>query len=114
MDVVNPPRRFDVVLVGLDPTIGSEMQKTRPCLVVSPDEMNRHLRTVIIAPMTSVVHDYPSRVRVRFQGKDGEVALDQLRVVDRARIVRRLGSVSDATAAMVATTLVEMFEIGDA
>jgi len=79
-------KRFDIHLVSLDPTIGTEIQKTRPCLVISPDEMNAHLRTVIVAPMTTSRHDYPMRVSCRFQGKDAEVVLDQIRAVDRARL----------------------------
>lgn len=93
----------------LDPTQGSEIQKTRPCLVVSPDEMNQHLRTVIIAPMTTVARPYPTRVAVRFQGKRGQVALDQLCAVDRQRLVRMLGAVSSKTAQDVSATLLEMF-----
>jgi mRNA interferase MazF len=95
--------------VTLDPTQGVEIQKTRPCLVISPDEMNRHLRTVIVAPMTTVPRPYPTRVAVRFQGKRGQVALDQLRAVDRQRLVKMLGAVSAKTAQDVSTTLLEMF-----
>ena len=93
----------------LDPTQGVEIQKTRPCLVISPDEMNQHLRTVIIAPMTTVTRPYPTRVGVRFQGKQGQVALDQLRAVDLQRLVRMLGKVSTKTAQDVSATLLEMF-----
>lgn len=103
------PRRDEVWLVSLDPAHGFEIQKTRPCLIVSPDEMNEHLQTVIIAPMTTVTRPYPTRVRVRFQGKSGQVALDQLRAVDRQRLLRRLGKVSSETAAAASSTLVEMF-----
>ena len=88
------PRQDEVWLVVLDPTQGAEVQKTRPCLVISPDEMNQHLRTVIIAPMTTATRPYPTRVAVRFQGKRGQAALDQLRAVDRQRLVRMLGAVS--------------------
>ncbi len=109
MEVVKPPRLDEVWLVALDPVRGSEIQKTRPCLVVSPNEMNDHLRTVIIAPMTTVERLYPSRVSVMFQGKRGQVALDQLRAVDKERLVRRLGSVTAKTAQSVSSTLVEMF-----
>src|SRR5690348_11973711 len=109
MDVVKSPRRDEVWLVVLDPVRGSEMQKTRPCLVVSPNEMNGHLGTVIVAPMTTTERAYPSRVLVTFQGKRGQVALDQLRAVDRERLVRRLGSVTAKTAQDVSATLVEMF-----
>ncbi len=103
------PRQDEVWLVVLDPTEGAEIQKARPCLVISPDEMNQHLRTVIIAPMTTVTRSYPTRVAVRFQGKRGQVALDQLRAVDRQRLVRMLGAVSAKTAADVSATLLEMF-----
>jgi mRNA interferase MazF len=109
MAVVRAPQRDEVWLVVLDPTRGVEMQKTRPCLVVSPDEMNQHLQTVIVAPMTTVARSYPTRVPVRFQGKSGQVALDQLRAVDRQRLVKRLGRVSVRTAQDSAETLVEMF-----
>lgn len=85
------------------------MQKTRLCMVVSPDEMNRHLRTIVVAPMTTVGRPYPTRVPVRFQGKNGEVAVDQLRAVDRQRLVKRLGRISPGTAQAVGDTLVEMF-----
>jgi len=103
------PKRDQVWLVTLDPTQGSEIQKTRPCLVISPNEMNQHLRTVIVAPMTTVTRPYPTRVGVRFQGKQGQVALDQLRAVDRQRLVRMLGKVSAKTAQDVSATLLEMF-----
>ncbi len=103
------PRRDEVWLVALDPTEGSEIRKTRPCLVISPDEMNRPLRTVVIAPMTTVTRPYPTRVAVRFQGKRGQVALDQLRAVDRLRLVKMLGAVSAKTAQEVSATLLEMF-----
>ena len=96
-------------MVSLDPTQGSEIQKTRPCPVVSPNETNLHLRTVIIAPMTTAERPYATRVAVRFQGKSGQVALDQLRAVDRQRLVRKLGMVSAKTAQAVSTVLVEMF-----
>jgi mRNA interferase MazF len=99
----------EVWLVSLDPTQGAEIQKTRPCLVVSPDESNRHLRTVIIAPMTTVMRPYPTRVVLTFHGKHGQVALDQLRAIDRQRLVRKLGRISPKTAATVSTVLVEMF-----
>jgi mRNA interferase MazF len=108
--VVTSVCRFDIVLVNLDPTTGSEIRKTRPCLVVSPDEMNRHVRTVIVAPMTTAQKSYPTRVAVRFGGKQGQIALDQLRTIDKGRIVRRLGKAKEATAADVSAALVEMFD----
>src|SRR5258707_10220184 len=89
--------RFDVYLINLDPTVGSEIRKTRPCLVVSPDEMNHHIRTVIVAPMTTKGRSYPTRVRCRFGGKTGQVVLDQMRAVDTARLVRRLGRIDQRT-----------------
>jgi len=103
------PRLDKVWLVTLDPTSGAEIRKTRPCLIISPDEMNRHLQTVIIAPMTTAERPYPTRVAVTFQGKHGQVALDQLRAVDHQRLVRKLGRVPARTAAAVSATLVEMF-----
>lgn len=103
------PKQDQVWLVTLDPAQGVEIQKTRPCLVISPDEMNQHLRTVIIAPMTAVARPYPTRVGVRFQVKRGQVALDQLRAVDRQQLVKMLGRVSAKTARDVSATLVEMF-----
>jgi mRNA interferase MazF len=102
-------RRFDVYLVALDPTIGSEIKKTRPCVVVSPDEMNAHIATVLVAPMTTRRRPYPTRIACQFQGKSGEVVLDQLRTVDRARLVKRLGRISPATQREVLAALAELF-----
>jgi mRNA interferase MazF len=99
-----------VHLVRLDPTVGSEVRKTRPCLVVSPDELNDHLRTVIVAPMTTGGHAYPWRIPCRFQHRSGFVAVDQLRTVDGERLVKRLGQLSAATTTAVLDTLQEMFE----
>jgi mRNA interferase MazF len=103
------PSQDEVWLVTLDPTQGSEIRKTRPCLVVSPDEMNRHLRTIIIAPMTTTERPYPTRVSLTFQGKRGQVAIDQLRAVDGQRVVRKLGRVSAKTAKAISAVLLEMF-----
>jgi len=111
--VVKRVRRFEVHLVDLDPTQGSEIHKTRPCVVVSPDEMNRHIRTVIVAPMTSIQRDYPSRVSVTFQRKKGQVVLDQIRTVDKSRLVKRLGVLPEPRAREVAALLQEMFAYGD-
>ena len=102
-------KRFDVYLVTLDPTVGSEIMKTKPCLVVSPDEMNRHIATVIVAPMTTGGRPYPSRVSCQFEGKDGQVVLDQLRTVDKVRLVKFLGSIPDETQRAVLDTLGRMF-----
>lgn len=101
--------RFDVFLVSLDPTTGSEIRKTRPCLVVSPDEMNAHIATVIVAPMTTRGRPYPTRIPCRFGGKSGQVVLDQIRTVDKARLTRRLGKVSEAVQGNVLAALAEMF-----
>jgi len=103
------PKRGEVHLISLDPTRGSEIRKTRPWLVVSPDELNMHLRTVIVAPMTTVSRPYPFRVPCRFERKTGQVVLDQIRTVDRERLVRRLGKLSTATCGEVLTLLQEMF-----
>jgi mRNA interferase MazF len=101
--------RFGVYLINLDPTIGSEIKKTRPCLVVSPDEINHNIRTVIVAPLTTRGPSYPTRVPCRFKGKDGQVVLDQIRTVDRSRLVRKLGRIDAKTAAAVLDVLQEMF-----
>src|SRR2546422_4465913 len=103
-------KRFEVYLVNLDPTVGSEIQKTRPCAVVSPDESNKHIATVIIAPMTRRGRAYPTRVPCKFQGKEGQVVLDQLRTVDKARLVRRLGRLTAAEQKQVLSILAEMFQ----
>ena len=107
--MVSYPRRDEVWLITLDPSKGSEIKKTRPCLVVSPDEMNEPLQTVLVAPMTTTLRNYPTRVNLTFRNKTGQVALDQLRAVDRQRLVRRLGSVSTKAAHEVASVLVEIF-----
>ena len=101
--------RFEVFVVSLDPTKGHEMKKTRPCVVISPDEMNRHIGTVIVAPMTSRGRNYPSRVDCIFQGASGQVVLDQIRTVDKQRLVKRLGRLSRTTSDKVLSVLNEMF-----
>lgn len=101
--------RGDVYLVSLDPTLGSEIRKTRPCLVISPNEMNRHIRTVIVAPMTTKGRPYPSRIPCRLKGREGQVVLDQLRTVDKVRLVQRLGRISPRTSKAVLALLQEMF-----
>jgi mRNA interferase MazF len=102
-------RRFEVFLVNLDPTVGSEIRKARPCVVVSPDEMNRYVRTVVVAPLTTAGRPYPSRVPVRFAGKNGQVVVDQLRTVDKIRLARRLGALEPREAAAVLEVLREFF-----
>jgi mRNA interferase MazF len=101
--------RFAIFLVRLDPAAGAEIAKTRPCVIVSPEELNRSLATVIIAPMTTVLRGWPTRVAVAFQGKAGEIALDQLRTVDKTRLAKRLGKLDRNTARVVLDTLGEMF-----
>lgn len=101
--------RFDVFLVNLDPTVGHEIKKMRPCLVISPDEMNHHIRTVIVAPMTTKGRAYPTRVPCKFKGKSGQVVLDQLRTVDSIRLARKLGKISQKTGLEVLAVLQEMF-----
>lgn len=101
--------RGQVYLVRLDPTLGSEIKKTRPCVIVSPDELNEHLRTVIVAPMTTGGRAYPWRPRCRFQGRAGFVALDQLRTVDVERLVKSLGQLDAATVVAVLDGLQDMF-----
>lgn len=101
--------RFDVCLINLDPTLGHEIKKTRPCLIISPDEMNRHIRTVIIAPMTTAGRKYPTRISTSFQGKKGQIVLDQIRTVDKKRLVKVVGRIDDPTASRVLDTLAEMF-----
>ena len=102
-------RRFDVFLVSLDPTKGREIKKTRPCVVISPDEMNRHIETVIVAPMTYRGRNYPSRVDCVFQGITGQVVLDQIRTVDKQRLVKQLGRLSRASSEKVLSVLNVMF-----
>ena len=101
--------RGEIWLVNLDPTIGSEIRKTRPCVIVSPDESNRNLATVIVAPMTTKGRDYPTRIACRFQGKQGQIVLDQLRTVDKVRLVKRLGRITPSVQGAVLARLVEMF-----
>lgn len=102
-------QRFEVWLVNLDPTVGSEIRKTRPALVVSPNEMNAHIATVIIAPMTTKGREYPTRVPCTFQRKSGQVVLDQLRTVDKARLFKRLGTLEVTASDRVLDVLAEMF-----
>jgi len=102
-------RRFEVYLVNLDPTGGSEIKKTRPCVVISPDEMNCNLRTVILAPMTTAGRQYPSRVPCTFQAKRGWLVLDQIRTVDQGRLVQKLGIIEEDTKRNLLDALSELF-----
>jgi mRNA interferase MazF len=102
-------KRFDVYLTHLDPKVASVIRKTRPCLVISPDEMNRHIRTVIVAPMTTAGKAYPSRVFCEFQGKKGQIVLDQIRTIDKSRLSKRIGTLDPQIQAEVISTLQSMF-----
>jgi len=102
-------KRFEVYLVNLDPTVGAEIQKTRPCVVISPDEMNRHIATVIVAPMTTKGRPYPIRVPCKLEGKEGQIVLDQVRTVDKSRLVKKLGRLIKADQDAALTVLAEMF-----
>ena len=101
--------RFDVFLVNLDPTVEREIQKTRPCVIVSPDEMNRYIATVIVAPMTTKGKEYPTRVFCQFQGKDGQIVLDQIRTIDKTRLIKKLGRISLDEQRVLLDILAEMF-----
>lgn len=105
------PKRFDVVLVNLDPTVGSEIKKVRPCVVISPDSMNdSRLRTIIVAPMTSTIRpNFPTRVKLKFSGKKGQIAVDQIRAIDKTRIVKKLGKIQETTCNKVTNILTELF-----
>ena len=101
--------RFDVYLINLDPTVGSEIQKTRPCLIISPDQMNRHIRTVIVAPLTTSGKDYPTRISCKFKKKKGQIILDQIRTIDKTRLIKKLGSVDPETQLEVISILQRLF-----
>jgi mRNA interferase MazF len=102
-------RRFEVYLVSLAPTVGSEIRKTRPCVVISPNEMNRHINTVIVAPMTTTGKDYPTRAPLRFLSKRGFVVLDQIRTIDKTRLVKKIGDIDSRTRSLVLERLQELF-----
>lgn len=102
-------RRFDVFLVNLDPPIGSEIKKNRPCLIVSPDEMNRNIRTAIVAPLTTANKDYPTRVHCTFQGKQGQIVLDQIRTIDQSRLIKKLGTIGSEAQLNTISILQKMF-----
>ena len=102
-------RRFDILLVSLDPSQGAEIKKTRPCLVISPDEMNKYVKTLIVAPMTSKGKPYITRIPVTFKGKEGKVLLDQIRTIDKSRIIKKLGTLDNDKTSLVLETLGKMF-----
>ncbi len=101
--------RFEVYFVNLDPTIGSEIKKTRPCVIISPNEMNHNISTVIIAPLTSKLRNYPTRVPCKVEGKQGQIVLDQIRTVDKIRLVKRIDTLNKLTQSKVLDVLKEMF-----
>jgi mRNA interferase MazF len=110
MAMVTKPKRFEVYLINLDPTQGSEIQKTRPCMIISPDEMNKYLHTLIVLPMTSQGKQYPTRIPCHFDGKDGLIILDQIRTIDKARLVKKLGTIDYVVGKKVLLSLKAMFE----
>jgi len=101
--------RFDVYLINLDPTVGSEIQKTRPCVIISPDEMNRHIHTVIVAPMTTAGKEYPTRITCKFKKKNGYVVLDQIRTIDKKRLIKNLGTLDSETQVKIVSVLQRLF-----
>ena len=101
--------RFDVYLINLDPTVGSEIQKTRPCVIISPDEMNRHIRTVIVAPLTTAGKEYPTRIPCEFKKKKGHIVLDQIRTIDKKRLIKNLGTLDAETQLKVISVLQRLF-----
>jgi len=100
--------QYEVYLVDLDPTQGSEIQKTRPCLVISPNEMNHFINTIIIAPMTTKSHKYPTRIEINFENKNGWIVLDQIRTIDKSRLIKKMGKIDKKTIQKVKDTLREM------
>ncbi len=109
MAVVEPPQRYEIWLLAPEPARAAGSREPRPAVIVSPDEMNRHVQVVIVAPMTTAARAYPTRVPVHFEGKDGQIALDQIRTVDKASLVRCAGALPKTTARQVADVLVELF-----
>lgn len=101
--------RFDVYLINLDPTVGSEIKKTRPCLIISPDEMNRHIQTVIVAPLTTAGKEYPTRIPCQFKKKKGHIVLDQIRTIDKTRLIKNLGAIDSETQLKVIAVLQRLF-----
>lgn len=101
--------RFDILLISLDPSQGAEIKETRPCLVISPNEMNKYINTLIIAPMTSKIRDYPTRIPVTFDGKKGNIVLDQIRTIDKSRVIKKLGVLDNETINSVFKTLERIF-----
>jgi mRNA interferase MazF len=109
MGMVMEYQRFEAYLINLDPTVGSEIKKTRPCVIISPNEMNTHISTVIIAPLTSKLRNYPTRVPCRVEGKQGQIVLDQIRTVDKLRLIKRIAALNKPTQNKIISKLIEMF-----
>jgi|APCry1669188879_1035177.scaffolds.fasta_scaffold26429_3 mRNA interferase MazF len=107
--ICSDPCRFDIFLVALDPTKGSEIKKTRPCVIISPDEMNHSLSTILVAPMTTTLRSYPTRVFLTFNDKKGQIALDQMRTLDKSRLIKKLGRVSKSIQKKILQTLLCVF-----
>lgn len=103
-------KRFDIWLVKLNPTVGSEVNKTRPCMVISPDEVNKHLKTVTVIPLTSTIKDYPTRINCVFQNKNGQLVIDQIRSVDKKRLIKKLGTMNKETSIKTCEIITEMFK----
>ena len=103
-------KRFEVWQTGLNPTVGSEISKSRPCLVVSPNEANKYLSTVTIIPLTSTIRNYPTRINCRFEGKSGQLAIDQIRSVDKTRLVKKIGVLDEQTCKQLCNIIVETFK----
>lgn len=101
--------QYSIVLVNLDPTVGSEIQKTRPCVIISPDEMNRFLRTIVIAPITSQSKDYPTRVKIKQNNKDGWIVIDQIRTIDKQRIIKAFNKLSEKEIEKIKLVIKETF-----
>ena len=109
MDLVTEYKRYEVYLVNLDPTIGNEIKKTRPCVIISPNEMNMHISTIIIAPLTSTQRNYPTRINCTVQGKKGQIVLDQIRTVDKRRLIKKIDTIDKQTQIELHKVLNEMF-----
>lgn len=103
-------KRFDVYIINLDPTIGSEIRKSRPCVIISPDEINKYLNTVIIAPLTSTIKNYPTRINCKIKNKKGQIVLDQIRTIDKSRLINKIGKIDYRTSLNVCNLLIEMFQ----
>jgi mRNA interferase MazF len=101
-------KQYEIYLVNLEPTIGHEIQKTRPCVVISPDEMNEHIETIIIVPMTTKSHNYPTRIEINFQNKTGWIVLDQIRTVGKKRLIRKIGELEKSTITEIKNIIMEM------